>query len=248
MTTEGAQVDFYNEIYKAENFFRYRRRTCAAYVSALVSFCGLRAGASVLDVGCGQGFFSYLFYKHGMRVCGVDISETGIRMAERLYGQPGLRFLVLDAQTDSFPEEFDCIFVRSCSLYNAESFSFRNEVTDNLLKHLKVGGTLIFAYNSNFSGKVSSKWRYHSMQDVRQHFRKYPDAQVFFVNKVATFALRRFSINSVVTHLSALLSEKLGFGGDILCVLNKSESSPPSRPEATTPEPCQAISRGERAT
>lgn len=63
-----------------------------------------KKGASVLDVGCGQGFFSYLFRKHGMTVCGIDVSEVGIRAAQNAYGHLGISFVVADIETAIFPE------------------------------------------------------------------------------------------------------------------------------------------------
>src|SRR5207249_8437557 len=89
----------YDVKYRDANYFRYRRGLYAPYVSTLVRACGLPAGSSVLDVGCGQGFFSYLFHAHGMRVTGVDVSETGIQTAERLYGRRGITFAVADVRT-----------------------------------------------------------------------------------------------------------------------------------------------------
>ena len=164
----------YDAKYRDQNYFRYREWLHAPYVSSLIAFCGLKQGSSVLDVGCGQGFFSYLFNKHGMRVLGVDLSETGIRIAESLYGQLGITFTVSDVEAAAFPEKFDCVFVRSCSLYNNGAFPGDGEVTTKLLRHLKDGGVFIFVYNSNFSSKTSSTWRYHSLRDVQQHFSASP--------------------------------------------------------------------------
>src|SRR5438034_7915971 len=112
------RVQHYDVKYRDQNYFQYRRWLHAPYVSSLVRACGLPEGASVLDVGCGQGFFSYLFHTHGMKVTGIDVSETGIRTADRLYGRFGITFTVADIHTAVFPERFDCLFVRSCSLYN----------------------------------------------------------------------------------------------------------------------------------
>lgn len=221
MTTQTVNPDFYNESYRRRNYFCYQSWLYAPYVSSLVAFCGLKKGASILDVGCGQGFFSYWFSEHAMKVHGIDISETGIRMAENLYGRFGITFTVSDIQTATFPEQFDCIFVRSCSLYNTDVFSCENGITDNLLRHLKVGGIFIFAYNSNFSSRLSPKWRYHSLEDVRQHFNDYPNAEIFFLNKVTTCILRKYSLNLFVTRFNILLSRVSGMGGELVCVLKK---------------------------
>lgn len=225
MAIQTHSPDFYNKTYRQTNYFRYQNWLYEPYVSSLIAFCGLTKGASVLDVGCGQGFFSNLFGKNGMRVHGIDMSETGIRSAQALYGHLGITFAVADVETATFREQFDCIFVRSCSLYNTLTFSQENETTRSLLKHLKTGGTFIFAYNSNFSSKVCRTWRYHSLDDVRQHFSGYSNAQIFFLNKITTYLLRGYSFTPIAKQCNVLLSKASGIGGDVICILRK-DSNP----------------------
>jgi SAM-dependent methyltransferase len=225
MDMQIGPADFYNEAYKRQHYFRYSDRTYAPYVSSLIAFSGLRKGQSVLDVGCGQGFFSYVFSKCGMKVHGIDVSETGVRAARDLYGGPRVTFSVAEAQTATFSEQFDCVFVRSCSLYNSESFISQKGVTQNLLRYLKPDGTFIFAYNSNFSSKPSPQWRYHSLSDVQQHFSDFPDPKIFFANRMTIFLLRKYSFTSSATRLNILLSKVTGLGGDLICILRKPDSA-----------------------
>jgi len=210
----------YDVKYRDANYFQYRRWLHAPYVSSLIRVCGLPEGSSVLDVGCGQGFFSYLFHTHGMKVTGIDVSETGIRTAERLYGRSGITFTVADVRTAVLPERFDCLFVRSCSLYNTAGFSADDETTRELLRHVKPNGTFIFAYNSNFSSRPSPTWRYHSLADVRAHFGRYPGARIFFSTRLDTWLLRSYALRPLVTRLNVLVSGISGMGGDLVCILN----------------------------
>ena len=126
--------DFYNESYKRKNYFHYQSWVYAPYISSLISYSGLKKESSVLDVGCGQGFFSSLFNKYGMRVHGIDLSDAGVEMAKNQYGRPGLTFSVEDVETARFAEPFDCVFVRSCSLYNTDAFSVQKESNAQSLK------------------------------------------------------------------------------------------------------------------
>ena len=226
MATESGMAEFYNESYKRRNYFRYPTWIYGPYISSLISFCGLKRGDSVLDIGCGQGFFSYLFSKEGMKVYGIDISEVGIRTAESLYKRLDITFAVSDVKTATFAEQFDCVFVRSCSLYNSVDFPLRAEVTENFLRHLKVGGIFIFAYNSTLSSKPSLKWQYHSLEDIQRHFSGYPNAEFFFLNKMTTCVLRKYSFNPFVTRLNSCLTRILGVGGDLVCVLKKTAWRP----------------------
>ncbi len=231
------KADFYDKSYQKENFFQYKAWLYSAYISSLIAFCGLNKGDSILDVGCGQGFFSYLFARRGMKVRGIDVSETGIRKAETSYSRLGISFAVSDIQTATFSGQFDCIFVRSCSLYNTKEFPFQTDLTDRILNHLKPGGTFIFVYNSTFSSKRSTTWRYHSLDDVRKHFSKYSGAQIFFVSRLATYVLRQYSLSPFVTRRSVLLSKLSGTGGDIICILRKAHSNKSAATEMLKPKP-----------
>ena len=219
MATDKAQ--HYNEKYRNKNYFNYEGWRYARYVSSLVSFCRLREGASVLDVGCGQGFFSHLLAKNGMSVYGIDISETGIHEARASYGHLGIKFEVADFRCAQFPAKFDCIFVRACSLYNTKQFPLDKEPTQTLLRLLRDGGVFIFLYGSNFSSKSSPNWRYHSLRDVSEHFARYPHAQTFFSTKIDTIIFGKFTFSRFLTSANAILSRVLGIGGDLICVFEK---------------------------
>lgn len=210
--------DHYNIIYSAKNPFRYRQWLYSPYISSLLSFSGLRRGSSVLDVGCGQGFLSYLLHKCGMEVHGIDISETAIRAAEAAYGELGITFALADIHSFATSRTFDCVFVRSCSLYNTDHFPLSDEVTSQLLRHLKENGTFIFVYNTKFSSKCGT-WRYHSLNDVRKHFARYPQAKIFFIEKLDTLIARKYAFNSAFTKINISLSRAFGLGGDLICIL-----------------------------
>ena len=223
MTTSEDNAKNYNLKYKDLNYFRYSERIYTPYISSLIKSCGLERGSSVLDIGCGQGFFSYLLSKYGMKVSGIDLSESGISAAKNVYGHLGLSFAVGDIETVSFPQQFDCIFVRSCSLYNNDEFPRNDEVTAKLLKYLRPSGLFMFAYNSNFSSKQSKDWRYHSWSDLKCHFRKYPNAKFYFSIKIDTCVLRKYAFCWPMSRLNMFLSKAVGIGGDLICVFRKGE-------------------------
>lgn len=216
----------YNFQYSKQNYFGYSEWMYDQYISSLILACGLKKGSSVLDVGCGQGFFSYLFRKHGMNVYGIDISEVGIGMAKKMYSQSGINFAVGDIETVVFPEQFDCVFVRSCSLYNRADFSENDEVTHKLLRHVRPSGILMFLYNSNFSSRRSDSWRFHTWNEMKKHFSVYHDAYFFFSIKIDTFVLGRYAFAGLVTRINLLLSKVTGMGGDLVCFLRKPTLKP----------------------
>jgi len=214
--------DLYDTCYKKRNYFGYREWIYRPYLKALLARANLRAGSSLLDVGCGQGFFSNLLSQCGMRVTGIDMSETGIRAARECYGSPDIEFLVADVNTISTGRTFDCVFTRSLSLYNTLNFATRREVTEALMKYVRPSGTFIFAYNTNLSAsKANSDWRYHTLEDARRHFSNYKGAKCFFTLKIETLSFGKYAFNALFSRVGAAVSSALGAGGELVCIVRK---------------------------
>lgn len=214
--------DSYDGYYARPNYFGYREWLHRPYIAHLVKVAGLRRGASVLDVGCGQGFFSELLRNRGLRVFGMDVNEVGVQAAGTSYGRAGIHFLVADALRAPFAESFDAVFTRSLSLYNREDFARDSSVTDRLLGLLKPNGVLIFLYNTDLHPSRSGRaWRYHTIDDVRRHFKRYPDQKVFFSSKIDCLLLRRYAFTSAASRLNSILSRNFGFGGDLVVIVTK---------------------------
>ena len=60
----------------------------------------LRRGARLLDVGCGTGSGTKYFFDHGMRVEGIDLSESMIKVATQNY--PRIRFTRKDIRNSTY--------------------------------------------------------------------------------------------------------------------------------------------------
>jgi len=212
----------YDRLYEHARYFHYPLWIYRPYVARLLKKAAVTPASLVLDVGCGQGFFSYLIRMAGMRVFGVDLSEVGVHAADRVYGRFGIHFLVGDAMNLPFKHEFDCIFVRSLSLYNTEEFRSNSRVTDTLLASVRPGGCLIFVYNTKLDSRDStSSWRYHSLRDATQHFSSYADHQIFFLSRLDTLILGKHAFNRVAFALNEFISKRFGFGGDLVSIVRK---------------------------
>jgi tellurite methyltransferase len=76
----------------------------------------LSAGATVLDLGCGDGRHALFFASHGFDVTAVDISESGIRKTRSLASDGGLtlRVEVADMRSYHFDRQFDLIISYGC--------------------------------------------------------------------------------------------------------------------------------------
>ncbi|MGH7950550.1 MAG: class I SAM-dependent methyltransferase [Limisphaerales bacterium] len=212
----------YNEKYLQANHFNYKTWVYRPFVKALIKMAKLKKDSRVLDAGCGQGFFTSLFADYGLSVKGVDISAEGICQAREHYGSDGAKFEVGDICNLPYEDMFDCVYSRSCSLYNRNNFDQDRSISDALLKYVKPGGTLVFDYYSNLCArKKSASWIYHSVSSVRQHFSPYPGAKVYFSLRIDTALLG--SAAFYLTNLNMLTSRITGIGGDLIAIVQKSK-------------------------
>lgn len=219
-STEKA-ARYYDEVYQKDDYFGCREWLYRPYVGALVSFLGLRKGTTILDAGCGQGFFAHLFAQEGMSVFGVDISSVAIEKAKQKYPQLSDRFCVLDLENPSNGPKVDCVFVRCCSLYNTPSFRETSSPTSGLLELLRPNGVLIFAAVTNLS-QTGKSWINHNLADVRSHFRLCGTRhEIYFINKFETLVMGRRSFHKSVTAMNELASRITGLTGDVIVIARK---------------------------
>jgi SAM-dependent methyltransferase len=75
----------------------------------------IRPGHFVLDVCCGDGFYSGVFYgSRAAAVDGLDSDPAAIRFARKHYERGNVRFYLLDAVSDPFPrEDYDVVILFS---------------------------------------------------------------------------------------------------------------------------------------
>jgi SAM-dependent methyltransferase len=210
----------YDEMYRRPNFFRYHPWMYRSYIRALVNKTSLAKGSRVLDVGCGQGFFTGLFADLGMQALGVDISAEAVRSAIYERRSSGARFEVGDAMSLPYKNAFDCVFLRSCSLYNSEDFETNREFTDILLGYAKQGGVLIFDYYSRLRPpKNNGSWRHHSFHAVKNHFSRWPQARIYFSLRLDAIVLNTLALSSPVTWLALLANRSTGIGGELVAIV-----------------------------
>lgn len=114
---------------------------------AVVDRVDLRAGETVLDVGCGSGATTFeAAWRIGPqgRAVGADISGALLELARRRAGEQaleGVDFVHADAQTHDFGVTFDAIVSRFGVMFFPDPVA----AFANLRRALKPGGRLAFA-------------------------------------------------------------------------------------------------------
>ncbi len=115
------------------------------FIDALVAYLHPRAGADMLDLGCGAGRHSRQLAAHGFHVTGLDLAASSIRQAQQLE-QPDLRFRRHDMRVPFGAEVFDYVFNFFTSFgYFADPFEHL-VVVSNIAEALRPGGRLVLDY------------------------------------------------------------------------------------------------------
>ncbi len=215
----------YDAKYSTPNYFEDQLWLYRPFVKALIAKAKLKNGARVLDAGCGQGFFTNLFAENGLSAVGVDLSEVGISSAKRVYGSSGAEFEVGDILRLNKLDTFDCVFTRSCSLYNSDLFENDLRPTEALYSYLKTGGVLIFDYYTKLKpGLHSPAWVLHSVERVHKHFSRFLGAQIYFSTRLETIVLGGLSFCRLSSNLCENVSRLSGLGGELVAFVPKSDT------------------------
>lgn len=97
----------------------------------------------ILDLACGQGYFSKILADKGAHVIGVDLSEKLIEKAKEKFNHRNIQFLVRDAADmhGIKSNQFDAV-VCNMSFHDIENVS---ETIDEIARVIQISGKLIFS-------------------------------------------------------------------------------------------------------
>ncbi|WP_061310083.1 class I SAM-dependent methyltransferase [Clostridium botulinum] len=110
--------------------------------------------SNILDVGCAKGYFTEAFRNFGLNSYGIDYSDVAVNMAKDSF--PSCTFQVMDGFNPRLNEEFDLVFVRGFTGCNTHNLNFVSEFLNKYIKKIKIGGSLVVAFSSDFSGYEKS--------------------------------------------------------------------------------------------
>ncbi|MSQ14187.1 MAG: class I SAM-dependent methyltransferase [Dehalococcoidia bacterium] len=153
MTTpqQGSQwyVDFfkkdYLDIYANAPNRSFTEARAAGETAFVERALGLKPGAEVLDLCCGQGRHAVLLAKRGLRVTGLDLSPELLALARQAAASERVQLELVrsDMREIPFPDRFDAIINMFTAFGYLESEDEDKKVLAAVHKALKPGGRLL---------------------------------------------------------------------------------------------------------
>jgi len=109
----------------------------------LLRLVNLQSGESLLELGCGQGFFLEHFFKISKKITGVDIGAELIKIAQEKNKQ--IEYIVGSAEDVQLlgDKKFDAIII----VLAIQNMKHLNLVAENISKHLNQNGRVYIVLN-----------------------------------------------------------------------------------------------------
>jgi SAM-dependent methyltransferase len=108
---------------------------------------------TLLDAGCGEGFWADIFADMGFESYGFDIEPEYIANGVRKYPRVQLQVADILSELPYAPASFDTVFARTISFFYSYRLTQMREALKNLLPLVKYGGTLLVSAYSDGSGE-----------------------------------------------------------------------------------------------
>jgi SAM-dependent methyltransferase len=169
MKNIDTHIKEYDSFYSKKDFIHFKQDL--VYVQKLCSFLPNPLNSSILDVGCGRGYWSQLFHECGIgRVVGIDISQVALDIARK--EAPGAEYFMEDGKDLHFEEKsFDMVFCQGFSEFNSYDLDKTRSTGIGLFKCLKENGLFVIAGTTNLSGKMRGNWIQHKPQTIQDYLR-----------------------------------------------------------------------------
>ena len=162
---------------RAESFFAQRQHELDSpkankWLNEIKAKLPAKKPLSILDVGCGAGYFSVLLGHEGHNVTGIDLTGSMIEKANTLIDmnapyEGDVRVLVMDAEKPDFSDEsFDVVITRNLTW----TLPHPIQAYEEWFRVLKKGGVLL-----NFDAEYAKGAHNLKNQDNIAH-RDIPDA------------------------------------------------------------------------
>ncbi|KAA3646226.1 MAG: class I SAM-dependent methyltransferase [Chloroflexi bacterium] len=205
-----ADREWFDQYYQHSDYPRHSTHD-RAFVHVLASKFNLKPGGQLLDLGCGLGWFSYLFSKAGFQVTGVDASVVGVEGARKNYYTGEINWLVGDALNLEFNAHFDVMYTGNFSPFtvrDSENEKHAAVIAQQIMHYLKPGGMFIFVWNSRLDeSDPTGEWVNYSVRQIRDNFGGLEDARLlgtYATHPQLCTLLGQYALSGPVTSLTNL--------------------------------------------
>ncbi len=103
----------------------------------------------ILDAGCGKGRNMYWFYHHKFNIYDVDKDSESIESIKRIYPKLKDNFIISELDTIPFKDNFFNHIISNAVLHFAKSIDYFEIMFAELVRVLKVDGSLFIRMASN---------------------------------------------------------------------------------------------------
>lgn len=166
----------------------------------------------VLDVGCGNGHYSFLFENYGADVIAFDYDEALIKKANEKKKEfnSNVEFLIADGRSPEkyFTEKFEFIFLCGFAPFGIKQ---NKELMKKYLMLLEKNGRLIFVHNSNLTGDIrKTGWRNHKIEELKYFFENLGctvENIYFYDRHIIIKLIHSFVFNNFSTKVHILISK-----------------------------------------
>src|SRR5215469_2680827 len=133
----------------------------------------LRPGMSVLELGCGTGYFTRELARSGADVAAIDVSPELLDIAKANHSAPNVRYEIQNAYELSYPDAvFDSV-VGSSVLHHLEI----EEAIREIYRVLKSGGAIYFTEPNMLNPQIAIQ---KNVPWVKRKLGDSPDETAFF--------------------------------------------------------------------
>ena len=131
-------------------------------------------GANLLDVGCGNGWFTNSLAEAGFNATGIDVNLPELEQAARVFKHPKLNYAFADVFTWQPEETFDAVIISAVLQYfpSPKQLFKRLFETNPELRKIYIIDTQFYSEDEKLQAKKRSENYYaqHSVAEMAQHY------------------------------------------------------------------------------
>jgi ubiquinone/menaquinone biosynthesis C-methylase UbiE len=133
----------------------------------------LRPGMTILEIGCGTGYFTRELTRRGADIVAIDVSPDLLEIAKAKYSAPNVRYEIQNAYALTYADAMFDSVVGSSILHHLEI----EEALREIYRVLKPGGTIYFTEPNMLNPQIAMQ---KNIPWIKRRLGDSPDETAFF--------------------------------------------------------------------